>query len=149
MTDYLLEYYLRISDKSHSTRKLSDTSYFSGNTKNSGRQLLFDDYVVEYYFNNSFINDLGNIINDISKPNQLSYDTKVEYFGKPTRSSNAKRSGKYAFSGLYLGEIFVYAQDEQITPDDRYYRISEVLSKPINGYIKDYSLPIEVEVVKG
>lgn len=149
LTDYLIDYYLRISDKSYSTSELSSTSYFSGKTKNSGRQLLFDDYELEYYFNTSFINDLGKIINDISKPNQLSAEAKVEYFGKPNRSRNAKRSGKYAFSGLYIGEIFAYAQDEQITPDDRYYRISEVINKPINGYVKDYSMPIEVEVVKG
>lgn len=144
-SDYIIEYLLDLSEKSNTASKFSDNSVLSGNTSRTGRELLFKDYVLEYCFNNSFIST-NSIVSDIRKQDQSNFSVRVDYYGKPRRSSSARRSGKYAYSGSYIGEYVIEVMDEQITPDDRYYTISNVLDKPINGYIKDYSLPIVVEV---
>ena len=147
---YDLEYYLRIKDKSVNNTYFSTSSAYSGSSYLSGRQILYKYYDLEYFTGTSFIGeyqDSRHIVNEVNGKH-ISVDYAKYYKGLSKRSSNATRSGKFAFDGTYIGVYYAYAQDEQITPDDRYYSIKEVVNKPISGYVKDYCKPVEVTITK-
>lgn len=75
------------------------------------------------------------------------YQVKKAYRGLPLRSEfSSKRSGKFAMSGSCTGNIFSICEIEDINPSDIYYEVESIEDIKINGYLKHYCSPIQIEV---
>lgn len=67
------------------------------------------------------------------------FDLYRRHTGIPTRStSRGRRSGKYALSGTYTGEIYMEARIEDVIPRDRWYPVSAIMDLRPGDYSLKY-----------
>lgn len=67
------------------------------------------------------------------------FDLYKRRSGLPTRStSRGKRSGGYALSGTYTGEIYMEARIEDVIPTDRWYPVSAIMDLRPGDYSWKY-----------
>lgn len=110
--------------------KLDDWVYVD-NTKENGQ--IESDYL------SFIIHDINYQINGVY--------IKPRHQGLPRRStSTGKRSDKYAFDGIYTGEISYICPIEDVVPSDRWYPMTAIEELKPGEYLKDYCTPVDIEI---
>lgn len=126
-----------------------------GNLKDKDKIRITRDKTMLAYIMDLLIDDRI-IIDNTKKENQV-YGSNIihpidyningfelfrRHTGLPARStSRSIRSGKYAFSGTYTGEIMMIARLEDVVPKDVWYPVSAILNlKPMDYFDRHYEM---------
>ena len=155
LINYEIDYEMIIRDAIYNAACYDVPS--KGNRNRSGSQELYYDYNLYYEMTVSMASyeDKVKLTPSQILDSRLNHDRQysgfeshIDYYGVPKRSTRSgTRSGKYAYDGLWNGEIGFICPTDAIEPNDSYYPVRIILSKKVKDYT-DYVGSVDVEVEK-